>query len=370
MHYKILATKWRPKSFIEVIGQKHIINAISNSFKNNKIHQSWILSGSRGTGKTTVARLLAKSLNCHNISNMYSCNTCLNCKNIEKKCFPDLIEIDAASKTKVEDIKELLETIKYPPMYGKFKIYLIDEIHMLSKNSFNALLKVLEEPPKYIKFILITTEIYKIPKTIISRCIYFNFQKIPSKNIRICLKNIFKAEKIHAEETVLNILAKQSKGSMRDALNLTEKAIMIDPKIIRTSSILQMFGLIHTKQILKVILSIIKKNTIELMSLLHEMYDANIKSDQILIEILKILYKISILKNIPYTKQYKEKSNYKKKIYTLSKQIHYKKLKNYYKIILKGRKEISLAPNKKIGLEMTLLHLIHYTNNPNNTKKR
>lgn len=369
MHYKILATKWRPKSFIEVIGQKHIINAISNSFKNNKIHQSWILSGSRGTGKTTVARLLAKSLNCQNISNMYSCNICLNCKNIEKKCFPDLIEVDAASTTKVEDIKELLETVKYPPMYGKFKIYLIDEIHMLSKNSFNALLKVLEEPPKYIKFILITTEMYKIPKTIISRCIYFNFQRIPSKDIQICLKNILKTEKIHTEETVLHILAKKSKGSMRDALNLIEKAIMINPKIIRTANILQMFGLIHTQQIFKVILSIIKKNTIELMSLLNEMYDANIKADQILIEILKILYKISILKNIPYTQQYKKKSKYNKKIYQLSKNIDYKNLNNYYKIILKGRKEISFAPSKKIGLEMTLLNLIHYKNNKHHTTK-
>lgn len=362
MHYKILARSWRPKSFCDVIGQTNIITALSNSFKLNRIHQSWIFSGNHGVGKTTVARLLSKSLNCENKKNIHFCNICSNCQDFKKKCFSDFIEIDAASKTKVEDIKELLNTSKYLPIKGKYKIYLIDETHMLSKHSFNSLLKVLEEPPEYIRFILITTEINKIPKTIISRCMHLHFKKIHDSEIHKHLLYILKTEKIFFEEEAIQIIAINSQGSIRDALNLTEKAIMMNYPKITKKNIMNMFGMLNKHQILSMIIAIFNKDSNQLINILESIYCSDINLEHILVEILKIFHSIAILKCSPKNKI--QNSTYHLQLLSISQSIKYSDLQNYYSIILNGRKNITIAPNIKIAIEMTLLNLLHAIKHP------
>lgn len=364
MNYEILARKWRPKNFSEVIGQKHIIKTIKNSFILNKIQQSWIFYGTRGIGKTTIARLLSQVLNCTNKKKVYeSCHTCVNCQDIEKKCFPDVFEIDGASKTKIEDIKELLDTIKYVPIQGQFKIYLIDEVHMLSKYSFNALLKILEEPPNYVKFILITTEIHKIPNTIISRCIFFHLKLINYIHIQKHLEHILKIEKINFEISALKIISIHSHGSIRDALNLTEQIILFSNQNITKEHTLDMLGILDKNYILKIITSILEKDTIKLIKLLKKLYNTDLVLEQIFTEMLKILYNIAILKKIPEYYQHNTSSKYKNIILKISQNIDYEQIKQYYKIILSGKKKLHLFPNVQIGLEMTLLNLLHAIKN-------
>uniref|UniRef100_A0A1B0C6T8 DNA-directed DNA polymerase n=1 Tax=Glossina palpalis gambiensis TaxID=67801 RepID=A0A1B0C6T8_9MUSC len=242
MHYKPLTLKWRPKVFCELVGQNHILKLIKNSFILKKIQSVYLISGIKGTGKTSLARLIAKGLNCQNGITFYPCQSCENCKESDNNCFIDLIEIDAASYTKIEYIKEILDTIQYAPSKGKYKIYIIDEVHMLSKYSFNALLKILEEPPLHAKFILATTELYKIPETIFSRCIHLNLNPLKKKFIIDRLKNILTLENVYYEEYALDLIAQNSQKSMRNALSLTEKALILGKNKILSSIISDMLG--------------------------------------------------------------------------------------------------------------------------------
>ncbi|CAL4043365.1 DNA polymerase III subunit tau, partial [isoform gamma] [Buchnera aphidicola (Takecallis arundicolens)] len=363
MNYKILARKWRPKNFSEVIGQDYIIKTIKNSFILNKIHQSWIFCGTRGIGKTTIARLLAQVLNCSDRKEERACHICSNCQDITNNCFPDISEIDAASKTKVEEIKEILETAQYMPIKGKFKIYIIDEIHMLSKYSFNALLKILEEPPKHVKFILLTTEINKLPDTIISRCIFFHLKLINYLDIKQHLKKILKLEKIDFESSALKIISEYSNGSIRDALNLTEQIILFSNQNITKKLTLNMLGMLDKHYALKIIISVFKKNAVKIINLLNYLYDENINLEQVLIKILKIFYDIAILKKIPQNNDKNIFSKYKNQIFKISTQITYEELQNYYKIILHGKKILYLFPSIKMGIEITLLNLLHSVKN-------
>ncbi|CAL4323537.1 DNA polymerase III subunit gamma/tau [Buchnera aphidicola] len=360
MNYQILARKWRPKNFSEVVGQKHILQTIKNSFLLNRIHQSWILSGTRGIGKTTIARLLSKSLSCINQITINPCEKCSHCQEIEQGCFPDLVEVDAASNTKIENMKELLDTMQYPPIKGRFKIYLIDEAHMLSKHSFNALLKTLEEPPKYIKFIFVTTEINKLPNTIISRCIYFHFNKPELKEIEKYLSNILNQERINFDQSAIKMISEESNGSIRDALNLTEQLISYGNKNIETSIVLEIFGILNKTKTLEIIIYILTKNHIKLMNILKIIYQKNIKIEKVLNNMIKILHNIAMIQKYPELYQNKEQSSYEKKILRISKFLTYEDLKSYYKIILLGKKELKFSPTQQIGIEMIILQLLNF----------
>ncbi|CAL4322826.1 DNA polymerase III subunit gamma/tau [Buchnera aphidicola] len=357
MNYKNFSNKWRPKDFKEIIGQKYIIQAISNSLILNRIHQVWLFHGTRGIGKTTIARILAKCLNCKKKITYQPCHVCSSCKEISKNSSPDLIEIDAASKNKVEDIREILENVKYFPMKERFKIYLIDEIHMLSKHSFNALLKTLEEPPKYVKFILATTEIQKIPETIISRCMVFKLLELSEKNIKNRLSYILKKEKIKFENNSLDLISEFSSGSVRDAISITEQSIDLCKENITLKNIQKMLGVLENKKIFLLFKNLLKKNSKKCINLINKFYFLGIDPEKILIEIMKLFYHLYLLKSISC----KLKNNFYNKnqniiLKKISKNIDYKDIKKYYINFLKGRKNIIYSPSKKIGLEITILY--------------
>ncbi|CAL4323668.1 DNA polymerase III subunit tau, partial [isoform gamma] [Buchnera aphidicola (Chaitophorus populicola)] len=359
MKYQVLARKWRPKNFKEVIGQKYIIKAIINSLKLNRIHHAWILYGTRGIGKTTIARILAKCLNCEKKITILPCQKCHSCVEIDKNFNPDLIEIDAASKTKVEDIKELLENAKYPPIKERFKIYLIDEIHMLSRYSFNALLKTLEEPPAHVKFILATTNIEKLPKTIISRCIRLNLKTIKKKNIIKKIKYILTNEKISFEDKTLELIATAADGSMRDALSLIEQTISIGNGKIKISNVQKMLGTFKYENFIYLLKSLFNKDVKKIINFTQKILSLDVEPEKILIEILRLLHyiyikKISSLKWTSNTYNIEQK----KILNNISKNNTFSQIKNYYSIILNGRKNIKYAPSKKLGMELTLLQVL------------
>ncbi|CAL4324857.1 DNA polymerase III subunit tau, partial [isoform gamma] [Buchnera aphidicola (Eriosoma grossulariae)] len=369
MKYQVLARKWRPQNLDQIAGQKNIIQAIKNSFILNRIHHAWLLYGMRGTGKTSIARILAKILNCKNKNNEIACRICTNCKNIEKGTFLDLIEVDAASRTKVEDMKDLLKNIQYLPIEGQLKIYLIDEVHMLSRHSFNALLNYIEEPPIHVKFILATTNIEKVPKTIISRCLQLNLKPIKELEIIDKIKYILKKEKINFEEHAIKYIARVSEGSLRDALSLTEHAILIGKGMISVQLILVITGSLHDHQSIKIITALLNNHTVSITYIFKKINQLNIEWDQILLNILRILHQIAMIQSFQSTWDNYEfsKTNHNQLIY-LAKSISPLLIHKSYQELLLGRKELPFAPNSKIGVEMSLLRLINIAKKYNKTK--
>jgi DNA polymerase-3 subunit gamma/tau len=356
MTYQVFARKWRPKNFKEVVGQKYIIKAISNSIKLNRIHQAWILCGTRGIGKTTIARILAKCLNCKKKISTKPCQKCNSCKEIQKNCSPDLIEIDAASKTKVDDIKEILNNAKYFPIKERFKILLIDEVHMLSRYSFNALLKILEEPPKHLKFILATTNIEKLPKTIISRCIQLNLKTIKPKKIKKQLKKILKNEKISFEKNALKLISIAADGSIRDALSLIEQAISVGNGKITKKNTKKMLGIHKYGNFIKLLLAICNQDVKKMFSLQKKILSLDVSPDKILVELLRLLHHIHLFKLFSISwKPKKYNQNHIKILKKISNKKSFTEIQNYYSILLNGRKDLSFSPSKKLGVELTLL---------------
>jgi len=361
MNYQILTRKWRPQLFEEVVGQQYIIKAICNSLSLKRIHQAWVLSGTRGIGKTTLSRLIAKGLNCQTSITKNPCRLCSNCKDIENGCFIDLIEVDAASRTKIEDIKEILENVQYGPTQGRFKIYLIDEVHMLSRYSFNALLKILEEPPNHVKFILATTQKEKIPNTIISRCLVFNLQSVNTTEIYSHLKKILKKESIVFEEKAIELIADKSEGSLRDALNLTEQAISIGNGKITKHATINILGIIDEEEVFYLTKALFKKNIHYVFNFLYNKESSRINWDNLLIDILRLVHHFAILKKFSINIEDNHYMyNFHEKIKSIIMNIDMSLIYSYYKILLIGRKDISLAPTLKIGCEITLLRILNF----------
>ena len=355
MSYQVLARKWRPKTFSDVVGQEHIITALANGLKDNRLHHAYLFSGTRGVGKTSIARLFAKGLNCVHGVTATPCGECENCKAIEQGNFIDLIEIDAASRTKVEDTRELLDNVQYKPVVGRFKVYLIDEVHMLSRHSFNALLKTLEEPPEYVKFLLATTDPQKLPVTILSRCLQFHLKALDETQIYQHLAHILTQENIPFEEPALIKLAKAAQGSIRDSLSLTDQAIAMGNRQVTNSIVSNMLGLLDDNYSVDILYALHQGNGELLMRTLQRVADAVGDWDKLLGECAEKLHQIALMQLLP-----QKSSDNNEHFSFLAKHISPEDVQFFYQVIVSGRKDLSNAPNRRIGTEMTLLRALAF----------
>ena len=355
MSYQVLARKWRPKTFADVVGQEHIITALANGLKDNRLHHAYLFSGTRGVGKTSIARLFAKGLNCVHGVTATPCGECENCKAIEQGNFIDLIEIDAASRTKVEDTRELLDNVQYKPVVGRFKVYLIDEVHMLSRHSFNALLKTLEEPPEYVKFLLATTDPQKLPVTILSRCLQFHLKALDETQISQHLAHILTQENIPFEEPALIKLAKAAQGSIRDSLSLTDQAIAMGDRQVTNSVVSNMLGLLDDNYSVDILYALHQGNGELLMRTLQRVADAAGDWDKLLGECAEKLHQIALMQLLP-----QKSSDDNEHFSFLAKHISPEDVQFFYQVIVSGRKDLSNAPNRRIGTEMTLLRALAF----------
>ena len=355
MSYQVLARKWRPKTFADVVGQEHIITALANGLKDNRLHHAYLFSGTRGVGKTSIARLFAKGLNCVHGVTATPCGECENCKAIEQGNFIDLIEIDAASRTKVEDTRELLDNVQYKPVVGRFKVYLIDEVHMLSRHSFNALLKTLEEPPEYVKFLLATTDPQKLPVTILSRCLQFHLKALDETQISQHLAHILTQENIPFEEPALVKLAKAAQGSIRDSLSLTDQAIAMGDRQVTNSVVSNMLGLLDDNYSIDILYALHQGNGELLVRTLQRVADAAGDWDKLLGECAEKLHQIALMQLLP-----QKSSDNNEHFSFLAKHISPEDVQFFYQVIVSGRKDLSNAPNRRIGAEMTLLRALAF----------
>ncbi|WP_392561967.1 DNA polymerase III subunit gamma/tau [Orbus sturtevantii] len=358
MSYQVLARKWRPKSFTEVVGQQHVLTVLANALSLGRVHHAYLFSGTRGVGKTSIARLLAKGLNCEKGITATPCGECDNCKDIEQGRFIDLLEIDAASRTKVEDTREILDNIQYLPTKGRFKVYLIDEVHMLSRSSFNALLKTLEEPPEHVKFLLATTDPQKLPVTILSRCLHLHLSVLDSSLIKQQLSKILKAEQINSDERSVQLLANAANGSMRDALSLTDQAIALGNGKIDEQSVSIMLGTLDKAVPFGLIESLYSGDGNQLMQHIDDAAKQGVDWDGLLTETLTLLHQISLLQIVPTA--IGDYSDYEERIRQLAQHVSPNDIQLFYQILLMGRKELTFAPDKKIGVEMSFLRALAF----------
>ena len=355
MSYQVLARKWRPKNFSEVVGQSHVLTALENGLKENRLHHAYLFSGTRGVGKTSIARLFAKGLNCVNGITADPCGECENCKAIEAGNFIDLIEIDAASRTKVEDTRELLDNVQYKPVVGRYKVYLIDEVHMLSRHSFNALLKTLEEPPEYVKFLLATTDPQKLPITILSRCMQFHLKALDEPQISAHLNRVLTAENIPFDALALDKLAKAAQGSIRDSLSLTDQAIAMGNGKVSTDVVNTMLGLLDEDQPIEIIYALHQGNGERLMKTIQTVAEKAGDWDELLAETAEKLHQIALMQLLA-----KNATDENDHLGFLAKHISPEDVQFFYQVIVSGRKELVSAPNRRIGAEMTLLRALAF----------
>ncbi|MBU2979816.1 DNA polymerase III subunit gamma/tau [Alteromonas sp. C1M14] len=358
MSYQVLARKWRPRIFSELVGQEHVVTAISNALDNDRLHHAYLFTGTRGVGKTTIARIFSKSLNCEEGQSATPCGKCYTCTEIEQGNYVDLLEIDAASRTKVEDTRELLDNVQYKPTRGRYKVYLIDEVHMLSKHSFNALLKTLEEPPPHVKFLLATTDPQKLPITILSRCLQFNLKALSREQISGQLTHILNEEQIAFEPPAIALLARAAQGSMRDALSLTDQAIAQGDNQVLSEVVTDMLGLMDRHQILKLLHSVIKKQPETMMNIINSMAEQSPDYSQVLAELSSLLHQVALTQWIPDVCKLETTSA--KAIYQLAKTISAEQVQLYYQIVLQGRKDLPFALDGRSGLEMTLIRMMSF----------
>ncbi len=359
MSYQVLARKWRPQIFSDVIGQEYILTALANGLAHGRLHHAYLFSGTRGVGKTTIARLFAKGLNCETGITDKPCGKCVNCLEIEQGRFVDLIEIDAASRTKVEDTRELLDNVQYAPARGRFKVYLIDEVHMLSRHSFNALLKTLEEPPEHVKFLLATTDPQKLPVTILSRCLQFHLKSLDIGQISDQLERILKAEHIESDSRARQLLARAADGSMRDALSLTDQAIAIGQGQVTAEIVSLMLGTLDDEQPLSIIEALIRADGQQVMALVEQVASRGADWEDLLVKILSLLHRIAMLQLLPSQPEIAS-SSIEGRLRILAKAISPEDLQLYYQTLLIGRRDLPYAPERRMGVEMALFRALAF----------
>lgn len=364
MSYLVLARKYRPQNFDELFGQEVLVRTLQNAIRNNRLHHAYILSGIRGIGKTTSARIIAKTINCLDETsqkNATACGICDNCRLIAASKHQDVIEIDAASKTGVDDIREIIDSIAYAPVSSKYKIYIIDEIHMLSNSAFNALLKTLEEPPAHVKFIFATTEIKKVPVTVLSRCQRFDLRRLDEEEIVLHLQNILAKENLNAQKEGLEIIAKMSEGSVRDSLSLLDQALAINnhQENLESKVIENMLGLSDRAQVIALLEAIFKGDFNEAIKLFNEFYAYSSDCLKFLTEMMEILHKIISQKLIPSYKLQGYSAFQQDKIKEISKKIELNSLLRTWQMLSKGYGEINFSASQKMGFEILLAKLCH-----------
>jgi len=353
MSYQVLARKWRPRDFASLVGQEHVVRALRHALENKRLHHAYLFTGTRGVGKTTLARILAKCLNCETGITPQPCNTCSACVEIDAGRFVDLLEVDAATNTKVDEMRQLLETAQYAPTRGRFKVYVIDEVHQLSGHAFNAMLKTLEEPPEHMKFILATTEPDKIPVTILSRCLQFNLKQMPREAIVAHLEGILQKEKIAFEPDALALLARAAAGSMRDALSLLDQAIAHGGGTVGAASVGDMLGTIDQSHLVRLLEAVAAGDAPGAVRIADEMQARSLSFDTALADLASLLLQVALAQSLvdavddPRARE-------------LTARIDAESVQLYYQIALQGREDLPLAPDEHAGFVMTVLRMLAF----------
>jgi DNA polymerase-3 subunit gamma/tau len=358
MTYQVLARKWRPKSFATLVGQEHVVKALRHALEQKRLHHAYLFAGTRGVGKTTLARILAKCLNCEIGITPEPCGTCSACQEIDGGRYIDLLEVDAATNTKVDEMRQLLDTAQYAPTRGRYKVYVIDEVHMLSNSAFNAMLKTLEEPPEHLKFILATTDPQKIPVTVLSRCLQFNLKQMPRAAIAEHLAHILDAEKVGFERDALVLVARAAHGSMRDGLSLLDQAIAHGGGKVVTEQVRDMLGAVDSTYLLRVLDALAASDGPQLMAIADELQSRSLSFDAALADLASLLLRIALAQAVPDALDADAPD--RERLMQFAGGFSAEDVQLYYQITLQGRQDLSLAPDEHAGFAMTLLRLLAF----------
>ncbi|MDC7710383.1 DNA polymerase III subunit gamma/tau [Vogesella indigofera] len=358
MTYQVLARKWRPKRFADLVGQEHVVRALSNALKESRLHHAYLLTGTRGVGKTTIARILAKSLNCETGTTAEPCGVCQACTQIDAGRFVDLLEIDAASNTGIDNIREVLENAQYTPTMGRFKVYIIDEVHMLSKSAFNAMLKTLEEPPAHVKFILATTDPQKVPVTVLSRCLQFSLRNMTPQQVAGHLAHVLDTEGVSFEAPALALLGRAAAGSMRDALSLLDQAIAYGVGDVREDGVRAMLGAVDQRYLFALLEALADADGARLMQEVEALVARGIGFDSALAELAMLLHQLALAQTVPDAIAADEPE--RDALFALAQRLGAEDVQLYYQIALHGRRDLALAPDEHAGFSMTMLRMLAF----------
>ena len=358
MAYTALARKWRPRRFDEIVGQEHVVRALTHALEFDRLHHAYLFTGTRGVGKTTIARILAKAINCESRVGAEPCGVCPVCKDLDEGRFVDLVEVDAASRTKVEDTRDLLDNVQYAPSLGRYKIYLIDEVHMLSAHSFNALLKTLEEPPPHVKFLLATTDPQKIPVTVLSRCLQFNLKRLTPEEIRRQMEAILHQEKVIFETNAVRALARSADGSLRDGLSLMDQAIAHGGGELQELTVTQMLGTVSREPIFDLLQAVIDTNAETLLQSIERLQEHAPNYGDVLQHLLVVLHHAALAQWAPDAIRSDDDAE---RILSMSKSVSADQLQLFYQIGLLGQKDLALAPDPRSGFEMVMLRMLAFS---------
>ena len=358
MSYQVLARKWRPRTFEDMVGQEHVLQALIHALESQRLHHAYLFTGTRGVGKTTIGRLLARCLNCETGVTPNPCGECSSCQEIQEGRFVDLIEIDAASRTGVDDMRELTDNVQYSPTRGRYKVYLIDEVHMLTNQSFNAFLKTLEEPPEHVKFLLATTDPQKLPVTVLSRCLQFNLKRMTPEHIAGHLRHVLGAEEIPFEEPALWLLARAADGSMRDALSLTDQAIAFGNQKLSASDVSNMLGTIDQRDIERIVNALVEGDGPALLAEISRISDFAPDYSVILADLLSLFHRVTMEQVVPGSAD--NALGDAEQVQALARKLSAEDAQLFYQSALIGRKDLTITPDARMGFEMTLLRMLAF----------